>query len=147
MSAAPLFPEIDFAYDAVPDLHRVLDESRSSGPVVPVRFHDQLAYLVTGYEALRDALSDEEHFASEAFYRKSAEPSMGRNMQCMKGDEHRINRSLVSRSFLPRRVTGYVEGPILREAERRVDALASENEVDLVEAFARPFPFPSSCIC
>jgi cytochrome P450 len=141
MAGDPLMPEIDFAYAEAPDLHALIDETRSQGPVVPVRFHSQLAYLVTGYEAIREALADEVHFASEAFYRESAAPSMGINMQCMSGEGHRINRGLVSRSFLPSRVKGYVEGPILLEAQRRVDALADQSEVDLVEEFARPFPF------
>ena len=141
MPVAPLFPEIDFAHAEAPNLQELLDETRSEGPVVPVRFHGELTYLITGYEQLREAFGDEDHFASEAFYRKSAEPSMGRNMQCMKGEQHRINRSLVSRSFLPRRVAGYVDGPVVREAVRRVDALADKPEVDLVEEFARPFPF------
>jgi cytochrome P450 len=141
MSTVPLLPEIDFAHAEAPELHALIDATRREGPVVPVRFHDQLTYLVTGYEELRQALGDEEHFASEAFYRESAAPSMGINMQCMSGEAHRINRGLVSRSFLPRLVKTYVEGPIRREAERRVDALSNKPEVDLVEEFARPFPF------
>jgi cytochrome P450 len=141
MTVAPIFPDLDFAYAEAPNLQELLDETRAAGPVVPVLFHSQLAYLITGYEEIREAFTDEEHFASEAFYRKSAEPSMGRNMQAMKGAQHRANRGLVSRSFLPRRVASYIEGPITEEAIRRVDALASEPEVDLVERFARPFPF------
>jgi cytochrome P450 len=133
--------DLDLAYDEVPDLHERIDGIRDLGPVVPVRFHDQRAWLITAYEEIRQAFSDEEHFASEAFYKEHAAPSMGRTMQAMSGEEHRVNRKLVSRSFLPRRVQGFVEGCITEEAERRVDAMASAPEVDLVEAFARPFPF------
>jgi len=141
MPVSPLLPDVDFAHAEAPHLHKLLDQTRAEGPVVPVQFHGQLTYLITGYEEIREAFADEEHFASQAFYRKSAEPSMGRNMQGMKGEQHRINRSLVSRSFLPRRVAGYVDGPVLKEAEKRVDALANRTEVDLVQEFARPFPF------
>lgn len=141
MAVQPILPEFDFAYAEAPDLHEILDGTRSQGPVVPILFHGELAYLITGYEAIREALADEEHFASEAFYRKSAEPSMGRNMQCMSGEAHRINRTIVSRSFLPRRIAGFIDGPIKEEAQRRVDALAEFDEIDLVEHFARPFPF------
>lgn len=141
MTVEPLYPDFDFAYEDAPQLHEMLEETRSEGPIVPIRFHGEVAYLITGYEELREAFSDEVHFASKAFYRKSAEPSMGRNMQSLSGNAHRINRALVSRSFLPRQVLGYIEGPITEEATRRVEALPTDSEVDLVEMFARPFPF------
>jgi len=137
----PLLPEIDFAHAVAPDLHEIMDELRREGPVVPVRFHDETAYLVTRYEDVRAAFADEEHFAAEAFFSVHAEPSMGRTMQSMSGDLHRRNRGLVSPSFLPRRVAAYIEGPIREEAVRRVEALDADNEIDLVEGFARPFPF------
>lgn len=136
-----VLPEIDFAHAEAPNLHELIDATRERGPVVPVRYHGQLAYLVTGYQEVRAAFADEEHFASEAFYRVHAEPSQGRTMQAMAGEEHRINRALVSRSFLPRQVAGYVAGCITEEAVRRVDALVGEESVDLVERYARPFPF------
>jgi len=141
MTVKPLYTDFDFPNQDAPQLHEMLEETRGEGPIVPIRFHEEVAYLITGYEELREAFSDEVHFASKAFYRKSAEPSMGRNMQSLSGDAHRINRALVSRSFLPRRVLGYIEGPITEEATRRVEALATDTEVDLVEQFARPFPF------
>ena len=141
MAVEPLLPELDLAYDEVPDLHARLDETRDHGPVVPVRYHEQQAWLITGYEALREAFIDEEHFASRAFYEVHAAPSMGRTMQAMEGEEHRVNRGLVSRFFQPRRVHALVEGCITEEAERRIDALAGHGEADLVEALARPFPF------
>ncbi len=141
MAPTPLLPDLDLAYDDVPDLHERIDSIRSHGPVVPVRYHGRIAWLITAHDQLRDALGDEEHFASEAFYKEHAAPSMGRTMQAMAGDEHRVNRGLVSRSFLPRRVQSYVEGCISEEAVRRVEAMAGADSVDLVETFARPFPF------
>ncbi len=141
MAMDVVLPDIDFAHAEAPDLHELIDGTRSLGPVVPVRYHGERAFLITGYEELRQAFTDEVHFASEAFYRVHAEPSQGRTMQAMAGEEHRINRALVSRSFLPRRVAGYVDGCITEEAVRRVEALAGEERVDLVERFARPFPF------
>ncbi|MEE3327788.1 MAG: cytochrome P450 [Myxococcota bacterium] len=141
MTAQPVYTDFDFAYEDAPDLHEILQGMEDEGPILPVLFHGEKAFLIRGYEELREALSDEVHFASKAFYRKSAEPSMGRNMQSLSGEAHRINRALVSRSFLPRRVMAYIEGPITEEAIRRVDALPTDQEVDLMEAFARPFPF------
>ncbi len=96
-SESPLSPlsQLDLAHAEAPDLHELIDSSRSHGPVVPVRFHGGPAWLVTGYEEVRAAFDDEVNFTSAAFYSEHAEPSMGRTMQVMVGDEHRVNRSLV----------------------------------------------------
>jgi len=141
MSIEWALPEIDLAHAEAPDLHQLIDSTRARGPVVPVRYHGELAYLVTGYDEVRAAFADEENFASAAFYRVHVEPSQGRTLQAMFGREHKINRGLVSRPFLPRRVQELVEGLITEEALRRIDDFAGDTEVDLVEAFARPFPF------
>ncbi|MBW1883284.1 MAG: cytochrome P450 [Deltaproteobacteria bacterium] len=141
MTVTPLRPEIDFAYAPVPDLDEILDDFRDRGAVVPVLFHGQTTYLVTRYAAVRAAFADEESFPAAAFHRVHAEPSMGRTMLGMVGDEHRRNRLLVSSSFLPSRVARYVDGPIREEAVRLVDALEGQGDVDLVEQLARPFPF------
>ncbi|MCR9093105.1 MAG: cytochrome P450 [bacterium] len=141
MDASPVLPDMDFAYADAPNLHEVLDDLRAQGPVVPVRYHGKLAYLITRYDAVKQAFADEEHFASSAFYKVFAEPSQGRTIQAMDGEEHRINRQLVSRPFLPRQVKSYIEGCITEEAVRRLGALEGRREVDLIERFARPFPF------
>ena len=141
MTAHPVYSGFDFAYEAAQQLHELLEEMRNEGPVLPVLFHGENAFLIRGYEELREAFADEVHFAAQAFYRRSAEPSMGRNMQSLSGEAHRVNRALVSRSFLPRQILAYIEGPITEEATRRVETLPTDREVDLVEAFARPFPF------
>lgn len=141
MEESLVLADLDLAHDEVPDLHERIDGIREHGPVVPVRYHGQRAWLIVAYEEIRQAFLDEVHFASEAFYREHAAPSMGRTMQAMAGEEHQVNRKLVSRSFLPRRVESFVEGCITEEAVRRVDAMKDAEEVDLVEALARPFPF------
>ncbi len=141
MDTQVLLPDIDFAHAEAPDLHALIDSTREHGPVVHVRYHGQVAVLITSYRAVRAAFADEEHFASQAFYQVHVEPSQGRTLQAMAGDEHRRNRGLVSRSFVPRRVAGYVAGVITEEAVRSVEALAGNASVDLVERFARPFPF------
>ena len=39
---------------------------------------------------------DEATFPSAAFYSHTVSDVLGRNLQCMEGDEHRRNRALVS---------------------------------------------------
>jgi cytochrome P450 len=137
----PLFPEIDFAHAELPDLHAVLDQLRTRAAVVPVVYHGGPAWLITRFAELREAFSDEEHFPSEAAYRIHSEPSMGRTMQTMSGEQHRVNRGLVSNAFFPRQVRAFVEPVIEVEARRWLDVIATQAEVDLVQAYSRPYPF------
>lgn len=149
----PLAAGIDFALDEVPDLHAVLDQLRAQGPVVPVRYFGQTVWLITRYATLREAFADEEHFASEAAYTVHSEPSMGKTLQCMSGDQHRVNRALVSRPFFPKPVRDAIEPliePIVDELldrleagmdARRVAGDVSADSVEFVEAFTRPYPF------
>ncbi len=141
MSVTPALPDIDFAHAEAPNLHDLLDEVRKLGPVVPVLYHGEITYLINAHEELRQAFADEEHFASSAAYRVHSEPSMGRTLQVMEGDEHRINRLLVAHPFLPSRVKRYVEGCITEEATKRLDALEGKREIEMVAGFTRPFPF------
>lgn len=138
---APLLPHIDFAYDEVPNLHELLDELRSHGPVVPVRYHDKPTWLINGFDELTQAFADEVHFQSAATYMIHAEPSMGRTLQTMAGEEHRVNRGLVSRAFFPNEVRRCVESLIEPVANELLDALEDQEELDFIPAFSRPFPF------
>ena len=134
-------PELDFAHDPLPDLHGVLDELRTHGPVVRVKYHDQPAWLILAWEELRQAFGDEQHFQCAKAYRIHSEPSMGRTIQTMSGEQHRINRGLVSKPFFPRQVRALIEPLIEAEADTLLDKLEDQDEVDLVEAFSRPYPF------
>lgn len=134
----PQHPEIDFATDAVPDLHAVLRELRSQGPVVPVRYHGGIAYLITRYEELKAAMTDDESFPSAAAYLRHSGPVMGKTIQCMAGDEHRRNRALVSAAFRPRLMKEFVEAFLTPVAHQLVDAIleretGDRGRADLVE--------------
>jgi cytochrome P450 len=137
----PLLPDIDFAYDALPQLHQVLDNLRPHGSVVPVIYHKQPAWLILGYEQLRQAFSDEEHFECARAYRIHSEPSMGKTIQTMSAEQHRINRALVSRPFFPRQIRALVEPLLASQARLLLDEIQGQELVDLVQAFARPYPF------
>ncbi len=141
MTQAIALPEVDFAHDELPDLHRVLDGLRARGPVVRVRYHGQPAWLILSYRELYRAFSDEEHFEAARAYRIHSEPSMGKTIQTMSGDRHRVNRGLVSRPFFPRQVQALVEPLLEVQAGLLLDAIAGREQVDMVAAFARPYPF------
>jgi len=137
----PLLPEIDFAHHEVPDLHELYDRLRPHGAVVPVRYHDRPTWLINGFDEVARAFSDEVHFQSAATYMIHGEPSMGRTLQTMSGREHSVNRGLVSGAFLPRIVRSYVESLIEPIANELLDAIEGCDEVDVIPAFSRPFPF------
>lgn len=142
MSAVQIqLPDVDFAYDELPDLHEVIDGLRVSGPVSRVKYLGEPAWLITGYQELRQAFSDEEHFECARAYRIHSEPSMGKTMQTMSGDQHRVNRALVSKPFFPRQIRSLIEPLFESQAELLLDEIAKLDQVDIVEAMARPYPF------
>jgi len=142
MKAAQLnFPDIDFAYDALPDLHDYLDKLREKGAVVPVQYWNKPAWLITRFDELKQAFTDEEHFEAAASYKEIALPSMGKTMQNMVGEEHRINRGLVSGAFFPAQVRGLAESLVIPVAEELLDKIQGKEQVDLVKEFIRPYPF------
>ena len=134
-------PDVDFALDAVPNLHELIDAMRPVGPVVRVKYLGEPVWLINSYAELREAFADEEHFAAAAAYKIHSEPSMGKTIQTMSGEQHRINRALVSRPFFPRQVRSLVDSLIEPQAQLLLDKMESRGEVDMVAAFARPFPF------
>jgi cytochrome P450 len=137
---ALLFPEIDFAWNEVPNLHDLLEEARQRGPVVTVRYHDKPAYLVLSNEAVAEGLSDEEAFPSPAFYTEWAQPTMGRTLQCMSGDEHRRTRMLVNSAFRPSVMKRSVESLLAPLAHQLIDDFAGKGSVELIEGFTHRYP-------
>jgi cytochrome P450 len=141
MDAAPLMPRLDFAHAELPDLHAVLGALRAHGPVVPVRFHGELTWLILGYDELAAAFADDETFPSKAIYERIAMPVMGKTIQCMAGDEHRRNRALVSHAFRPALMKRAIESVLEPLAHELIDRFAEHGACDLVAEYTRKFPF------
>jgi cytochrome P450 len=139
-AAAPLMPEVDFAYDELPDLHEVLDRLREHGPVVPVKFHGAPVWLILGHAELSRAFLDNERFDPSDGYLEMNGAPLGKNLLSMTGEEHRVSRAIVTAPFLPGKVRSYVEPLIEPVAHELLDRIAGQPEVEFVEAFARPFP-------
>lgn len=146
MAAAPAYPEIDFATDAVPQLHAVLRDLREQGPVVPIRYHGGTAWAITRYDALKAAMADDETFPSKAAYERHSGPVMGKTIQCMAGKEHRRNRSLVSAAFRPRLMTEFVESFLTPVAHQLIDEIVEREtgpvrRADLVRDYTVRYAF------
>ena len=135
------FPDVDFAYDALTNLHDYLDDLRELAPVVAVKYLGEPAWLITRFNELKLAFNDDIHFNAEASYKDIALPSMGRTIQNMSGDDHRINRGLVSGAFFPAQVRALSDSLVIPVAEEILDNLKGKNEVDFVKEFTRPYPF------
>ena len=142
----PHYPEIDFAMDAVPNLHEVLEDLRSKTAVAPVRFHGGVAHMITRFDDLKAAMMDEDAFPSAAAYLRHSGPVMGKTIQCMGGDEHRRNRGLVSAAFRPRLMTEFVEAFLTPVAHQLVDSILERERgprgaADLVQDFTGRYAF------
>ena len=139
--STPLLPDVDFAYDELPDLHKIIDGLRAHGPVVPVQYHNGPAWLINSYEHLKKAFSDEEYFQCAAAYKIHSEPSMGKTIQTMAGNEHRINRAIVSNPFFPKQVRAQIESLLEPEAHRLMDSFSNQQTVELIQNYTRPYPY------
>jgi cytochrome P450 len=135
------YPEIDFAMDEVPELHDVLRDLRERHAVAPVQYHGAIAYLITRFDDLQKAMSDDVTFPSAAAYSRHSLPSMGKTLQCMEGQEHRRNRALVSKAFRPRLMTEFVEAFLTPVAHDLIDSFAARGEADLVADYTTRYAF------
>jgi cytochrome P450 len=140
-SPAPQYPQIDFAWDEVPDLHAILRDLRERFAVAPIRYHESTAWLITRYQDVLDALSDDEIFPSAAAYLRHSGPVMGKTIQCMAGAEHRRNRGLVSTAFRPRLMKHFVESFLTPVAHKLVDEMSARGEADLVRDYTTRYAF------
>ncbi len=99
MAIAPpavLDDETDYAVDDLPDFDARLASLRERAPAAWVRAFGRPAVMFTSYELVSAAFKAEETFPSAAFYGNTVTEVLGRNIQCMYGDEHRRNRALAS---------------------------------------------------
>jgi cytochrome P450 len=133
--------DVDFALGGdMADLHAVIHRLREDGPVAEVRYFGEPALLFTTYAAVDAAYRDDDLFPAAAAFAEMTEPSMGRTLQCMHGDEHKRNRKLVSPAFRTRVMPGYVR-PILESvAHELIDDFVDAKQADLVSAFNSRFP-------
>lgn len=138
---APEYPDVDFAWDEVPELHRILADLRERYRVAPILYHGAVAHLITRFDDLQRAFADDVTFPSAAAYSRHAMPAMGKTIQCMGGEEHRRNRGLVSKAFRPRLMTEFVESFLTPVAHELVDGFEGRGQADLVESYTTRYAF------
>lgn len=133
--------EIDVILDDLPDVGATLHELRARKPALWARGFGEPALLLLSHELVSAAFKDEETFPSAEFYGNVVTDVLGRNLQCMYGDEHKLNRALVSPAFRQRLMPGLI-GPLLEPvAHELIDRFESRGEADLVAEFTSRYPF------
>jgi len=133
--------ETDVILEDLPDVAGTIRELRARKPAMWGRAFGAPTLLLLTHELVQAALMDEETFPSAAFYGDVVTDVLGRNLQCMYGDEHRINRALVSPAFRQRLMPGLV-GPLLEPvAHELIDRFEGRGEADLVAEFTSRYPF------
>jgi len=138
----PVYPEIDFGAAPLEDFHDRMAELREQGKrVVPVRFIKDIAWIILRYDDVEAAYADEENLPAAAAYRRHSEPTMGRTLLAMEGEEHRVHRLLMSAAFKPAAIRRAVDSILLPTANELVDAFGERRALDLVAEFSHRFPF------
>ncbi|MFI9048556.1 cytochrome P450 [Streptomyces sp. NPDC053427] len=151
MSAAPEPVEL-YGTDYKRDPYPLYAELRARGPVHRVRFPSGVcAWLVTGYEAAHQALTDprlgKHHARGNAAWRARAsimpEPQHSQlQVHLLHQDppKHTEMRRLITDAFAPQRVEA-LRPRFQAMADALLDALPGTGRADLVDAFAARFPF------
>ncbi len=135
-------PDLDFGLDPVPDFHARMAALRDSGArVVPVRYLGETAWLILRHDDVAAAYGNEEELPAAPAYLRHSAPAQGRTLLCMSGEEHRINRLLVSGAFRPSEVRRRVEFLLAPLANELIDGFAGQRSIDLVVHYTRRYPF------
>jgi cytochrome P450 len=135
------FPDIDFGRDEVPEFDTLMAALQESGRrAVPVRYLGGTAWLVVRHEDVLRAFRDAQHFPAAAAHCRYALPVQGKTLLCMEGEEHRIQRALVSAAFAPEAIRARLE-PLLKPlAHELIDAFGARRELDLVAEYCHRYP-------
>ena len=143
MTAVPqvMDTEIDFLLDDLPDVAGTLRELRAETPALWGRAFGEPTLLLLSHELVQAAFMDEAAFPAADFYEHVVTDVLGRNMQCMRGEEHRLNRALVSPAFRQRLMPGLVDPLLEPVAHELIDRFEASGEADLVADFTKRYPF------
>lgn len=123
---------------------------RDTRPVVPVRAFGERAWIITRYDDVLAALTDERLVKDRRNAQDSNKKQQGmwipgflkplqRNMLDSDAPDHTRLRSLVHQAFMPRLIS-HMQARIHRLAHERIDRVQAKGEMDLVHDFALPIP-------
>jgi nocardicin N-oxygenase len=130
--------------DGLPD--PLLLEQARNNPVLPVAGPGGKAWLITGYEAVREALSDPSRFTSVIDSGVTDERARaGVSMVGLDPPDHTRVRKLAAKAFTARRIQGLVPS-VERLVTRLLDAMEEAGPpADVVTSLAVPLPLHMMC--
>ena len=83
--------DVDVLLDDLPDVAGTLAEMRAAKPAAWARGFGEPALLLLTHELVNAAFRDEDVFPAAEFYGTTVSDVLGRNLQCMRGEEHRAS--------------------------------------------------------
>lgn len=101
------------------------------------------AYMVLSYKACSEVLMNGVDY-SNAIYNRTVGITFGRSITTMDMPEHPRYRRLFQAAFTPK-MLGSLQGRFQDRINALIDTFASKGRTDLVEEFARHFPFQFIC--
>jgi cytochrome P450 len=156
MTASPAAPPTRLDTDEfVADPHGAFTRMRAEAAAVPVVITGGIhAWLITRYDAARQALTDErmakgiEHWrafgASEVPLTGDVAVAARRNILSSDPPDHTRLRSVLASAFTPRRVEA-LRPWISQIVDDLLDGVAAKGSADLVSEFALPIPLTVIC--
>jgi cytochrome P450 len=138
----PELRDVDFGSLSITDAMEQIARLRASGrSVVPVRFHQEVAWMVVNYAAVSAAFMNEAELPAAGFYQQYTMPWLGRTVPSMRGDEHRAHRAYFAAPLQPSRVRERIAEVLVPVANSLIDSFAGRREVDFVLEYAKRYPF------
>ena len=123
------------------ELHKLIDNLRMQGPVVPVSFLGAPSWLINDHNHVALGFRDNDNFPPDTPYKIGIEPVIGETFQSMAGDRHRFFRKLATPTFRPRSVERMDSNILAEVANELIDSFIDHEEVDLVSVFTQRYSF------
>ena len=134
------------------DPYGVLAELRSNGPVLEGSYRDRAGiagwpgeppahqFMVLSFDAVDEVLNDPATFSNRAF-ESTLGQAFGHTVSVMDPPEHTGYRRILQKAFRPAIVQQWGDGIVAPVVEELVSKFRGRGTAELVEQFARPYPF------
>ncbi|MBW8826934.1 MAG: cytochrome P450 [Acidobacteria bacterium] len=141
----------ELIFGTMEDPYSLLAELRAKGPVLEGFYRDHVAltrqlgdegkphYMVLSYEGVDQVLNDPITFSNKALV--NLRRGFGHTVSVMDPPEHTPYRKILQRAFRPSIITAWGDGIVGPVIEELVGTFRDTGRAELVEQFARPYPF------
>jgi cytochrome P450 len=134
------FSNIDFGLDDLPHLADLLAAMQAQGPATWVKFAGEPALHLNSYDVVKAGFREEEAVPGHVYYLETQAPIMGKTVQSITGDEHRIARALQMPFFRQRLMPDYFTPVFEPVANELIDEFIERGTADMVTEFTKQYP-------